>query len=78
MTKYINPLRGLTPSNQPADTSPIQLAESSAMTSESKAMNVVSSNICPKCGSPTVPAKLLSGEEVKFCTLCRVSLVLEA
>lgn len=53
-------------------------------TSESKgtevasqsSFSVESANVCPKCNSATVPSKLLSGEEVMFCTNCRVSLAI--
>jgi len=40
------------------------------------AFNITDPMVCPKCSSATVESKLLSGEPVRFCTNCRVSMAL--
>lgn len=69
MSKYYNPLTVKESSVK---------SESSADTVESTsgAFNVDDPNVCPKCASSTVPSQLLSGEQVMFCTGCRVSLAI--
>ncbi|QYW02964.1 hypothetical protein pEaSNUABM14_00005 [Erwinia phage pEa_SNUABM_14] len=44
--------------------------------STSGAFQVENPNVCPKCASSTVPTQLLDGEQVMFCTSCRVSLAI--
>lgn len=69
MSKYYNPLT--------AKESSVK-SESSAdkVESTSGAFSVSDPNVCPKCASSTVPTQLLNGEQVMFCTSCRVSLAI--
>lgn len=40
------------------------------------AFNITDPMVCPKCSSSTVESKLMSGESIRFCTNCRVSMAL--
>ncbi|WOL24588.1 DNA ligase [Yersinia phage fHe-Yen9-02] len=44
--------------------------------SESGAFHIDNPDVCPKCSSATCSTQLLSGEAVKFCTNCRVSMAI--
>ncbi len=70
MSKYHNPLL-------PAKETTVK-SESGASTvdSTSGAFHIENPNVCPKCASSTVPTQLLDGEQVMFCTSCRVSLAI--
>ncbi|AXG67049.1 DNA ligase [Dickeya phage vB_DsoM_AD1] len=68
MSKHYNPL---------LDNNSVKSESGAKGTVESTSAFVVdSANYCPKCSSSTVPTKLLSGEDVMFCTGCRVSLAI--
>lgn len=67
MSKFFNPLYE---NNEAASTS------SASVKSTSSEFKVDSSLVCPKCGQTNVPAALLSGETVMYCTGCRVSLAI--
>ena len=67
MTQYYNPL---------AQTSVNSKSSADTVQSTSAPFNVDDPNMCPKCRSSTVPTQLLSGEQVMFCTGCRVSLAI--
>jgi len=45
--------------------------------SASGAFAIENPNQCPKCNSATVSTSLMSGENVMFCTNCRVSMALK-
>lgn len=67
MSKHYNPL---------LNNNSVKSESAAQMESTSGAFIVESANVCPKCGSSTVPTQLLSGEGVMFCTGCRVSLAI--
>ncbi|ARW58645.1 DNA ligase [Erwinia phage vB_EamM_Y3] len=67
MTRFYNPLLETTVKSQ---------SSADKVKSESSAFNVDNPNFCPKCASATVPTKLLDGEDVMYCTSCRVSLAI--
>ncbi len=56
-----------------ADTTSVSSASVKSISSEFK---VVTANKCPKCDQTTVPVRLLSNEQVMYCTGCRVSLAI--
>ncbi|UAW53123.1 hypothetical protein pEaSNUABM30_00005 [Erwinia phage pEa_SNUABM_30] len=68
MSKHYNPLLN--------NNSVKSESGANSVESTSGAFVVASANVCPKCSSTTVPTKLLSGEDVMFCTGCRVSLAI--
>lgn len=75
MTKFYNPL--FDPNSE--ENTQVTMASNSNSSAEtaissSSAFNVDNSDLCPKCKSSTVPAKLIDEEVVMFCTNCRVAL----
>lgn len=75
MTKYFNPLFD-SDGEENTHTQQSSLSTSDSVVSSSSAFNVDNSDVCPKCRSTTVPAKLLDEEIVMFCTNCRVALAI--
>lgn len=67
MKKFFNPL---------FDEQVATSVSSASVKSESSEFKVDNSKVCPKCGQTNVPASLLSGETVMYCTGCRVSLAM--
>ncbi|QQO90146.1 putative DNA-directed RNA polymerase [Erwinia phage pEa_SNUABM_5] len=70
--KFFNPLL---PQTQPS-TVKSQSADSDFV-SASGAFAIENPNQCPKCNSATVRTDLMDGENVMFCTNCRVSMALK-
>jgi hypothetical protein len=73
MAKYINPL------DLVKDREESQSNSSASGKMESlSGMNVDSENVCPKCNTATLPSKLSSGESVRFCTTCHVTMAIKS
>jgi len=66
--RFFNPLR----SEKVLSTSSVKDQEVKSVS----AFSITDPSVCPKCDSATVESKLLSGESVRFCTNCRVSMAL--
>ena len=68
-----NPARNILAAREQQTSVDKNLVEAN-MSSVSAALDVSTHEVCPKCGSPTVPAKLANGDPVAFCASCAVSI----
>lgn len=69
MSKFFNPVTDGTAVSSTSSVKDEQVQSTSAF-------SITDPTVCPKCDSATVESKLMSGECVRFCTNCRVSMAL--